>query len=330
MTRMPRLLLLISICATTSALKLTATRRALAGRAAAAASSLALTRPGNAARGAAELDAEYYAKSALNKLRGTSPDVFAARQARVAPVAAAPRAVSPAFADAISSAATKAIAAAANNANVAAVRASAAARAPAERKALAARAARDLDLGATTDALGADMLALFAEASERLSDRGSRAAYCAAVGDALLALANVPAAPEPSLAKIVGGAEDVLRFFKESGYVSSAKLAFEQGGLGEAAEDYRDGYEVKVSASLDGAASILPDSVLEERGVSWHPDFCALALARYFALRGATCAAPTPHGFDEFLLDDVYRDDPRAFSATTLLALFTLAPPPKR
>ena len=123
--RMPRLLLLISICATTSALKLTATRRALAGRAAAAASSLALTHPCLAARGAAELDAEYYAKSALNKLRGTSPDVFAARQARVAPVAAAPRAVSPAFADAISSAATKAIAAAANNANVAAVRASA-------------------------------------------------------------------------------------------------------------------------------------------------------------------------------------------------------------
>jgi hypothetical protein len=72
--------------------------------------------------------------------------------------------------------------------------------------------------------------------------------------------------------------------------------------------------------------SCLADACLEERGVAWHPDPCALALASYLRAAG-TLTAPTPHGFDEFLLDDIYRDDPRAFQPSTLLALFVLAPP---
>ena len=44
-------------------------------------------------RGAAELDAEYYARRAFEKVTNTSPDVFDARRARAAPVAAAARPV---------------------------------------------------------------------------------------------------------------------------------------------------------------------------------------------------------------------------------------------
>ena len=83
---------------------------------------------------------------------------------------------------------------------------------------------------------------------------------------------------------------------------------------------------VKISASLGGSVSCLADACLEERGVAWHPDPCALMLASYFGKSGSL-DAPTPHQFDEFLLDDVYCDDPRAFLPSTLVALYSLAPP---
>ena len=97
-------------------------------------------------------------------------------------------------------------------------------------------------------------------------------------------------------------------------------------GRRDGAAESHNRYEVKLSASLAGAASCVAAAALEETGIAWHPDPCALALSRYLA-PAATLAAPTPHGFDEFLLDDVYRDDPRAFLPSTLVALFTVAKP---
>ena len=94
--------------------------------------------------------------------------------------------------------------------------------------------------------------------------------------------------------------------------------------LAEAADDFASGYEVKTSVALGGAASCLADACLEERGIAWHPDPCLLALASYLTQK-VSLTAPTPHKFDEFLLDDVYRDDPRAFLPSTLLGLFVVA-----
>ena len=68
------------------------TRRALvSGIASAAVPAIAQAR----VRGAAELDAEYYARRAFEKVTNTSPDVFDARQARAAMASVIVRALAP-------------------------------------------------------------------------------------------------------------------------------------------------------------------------------------------------------------------------------------------
>ena len=112
--------------------------------------------PAHARRGAAELDAEYYARSLIDRARGTTPDVFDARRARAAPVAPAARPVDAALLSAVATSGSRALAKAAG-APLAAIEASIDARRPSARKALAVRAARDLADGATSDAAGVDV-----------------------------------------------------------------------------------------------------------------------------------------------------------------------------
>jgi hypothetical protein len=277
-------------------------------------------------RGAAELDAEYYARRAFEKVTNTSPDVFDARRARAAPVAAAARPVDAALLAAVRKKGVSALAAASGS-SARTITDAIAAREPAARKAFATRAARDLDAGdATSDSAGVAVLALYEEAAERLLDKKSRTAFAAAFGAALLANRGPALAPSTSFGSLIKGAEDTLAAWKAAGWTKDVKITFEgSADLAEAADDFASGYEVKTSVSLGGAASCLADACLEERGIAWHPDPSLLALASYFIQSKAALTAPTPHKFDEFLLDDVYRDDPRAFLPSTLLGLFVVA-----
>ena len=277
-------------------------------------------------RGAAELDAEYYARRAFEKVSGTSPDVFEARRARELPVAAAAQPIDAALLAAVRREGAAALAAA-SGASARALADAIAAREPAARKTLAARAARELDGGAaTSDGAGVAVLALYSEAAERLADKKSHAAFATAFGAALLASRGPAPASGASFKALVKGADDLLAAWKAAGWTTETKITFESGAdLAEAADDFASGYEVKASVALSGAASCLADACLEERGIAWHPDPCCLALASYFIQSRVALTAPTPHGFDEFLLDDVYRDDPRAFLPSTLLGLFVVA-----
>jgi hypothetical protein len=242
------------------------------------------------------------------------------------PVAAAARPVDASLLAAVRREGAAALAAA-SGASARALADAIAAREPAARKTLAARAARDLDGGAaTSDGAGVAVLALYSEAAERLADKKGRAAFATAFGAALLATKGPNPASGASFKALVKGADDLLAAWKAAGWTTDVKLTFESGAdLAEAAEDFASGYEVKASVALSGAASCLADACLEERGIAWHPDPCCLALASYFIQSRVALTAPTPHGFDEFLLDDVYRDDPRAFLPSTLLGLFVVA-----
>ena len=298
-------------------------RRALVGGlASAAVPTIAQAR----VRGAAELDAEYYARRAFEKVTNTSPDVFDARRARAAPVAAAARPVDAALLAAVRREGATALAAA-SGASARTITDAIAAREPAARKAFAARAARDLDAGdATSDSAGVAVLALYEEAAERLLDKKSRTAFATAFGAALLASRGPAPAPGASFKSLIKATEDTLAAWKAAGWTKDAKITFESGAdLAEAADDFASGYEVKTSVALGGAASCLADACLEERGIAWHPDPCCLALASWLAQSNVALATPTPHCYDEFLLDDVYRDDPRAFLPSTLLGLFVVA-----
>ena len=277
-------------------------------------------------RGAAELDAEYYARRAFEKVTNTSPDVFDARRARAAPVAAAARPVDASLLSAVRREGAAALAAA-SGASARTITDSIAAREPAARKAFATRAARELAAGdATSDSAGVAVLALYEEAAERLLDKKSRTAFATSFGGALLANRGPAPAPGASFKSLIKGAEDTLAAWKAAGWTKDAKITFEgSADLAEAADDFASGYEVKTSVALGGAASCLADACLEERGIAWHPDPCCLALASYFTQSRCALTAPTPHKFDEFLLDDVYRDDPRAFLPSTLLGLFVVA-----
>ena len=165
-----------------------------------------------------------------------------------------------------------------------------------------------------------------APAAERLQDKKSQTAFATAFGAALLANRGPAPAPGASFKSLIKGAEDTLSVWKAAGWTKDAKITFEgSADLTEAADDFASGYEVKTSVSLGGAASCLADACLEERGIAWHPDPCCLALASYLTQSKVSLTAPTPHKFDEFLLDDVYRDDPRAFLPSTLLGLFVVA-----
>eukprot|EP00629_Pelagomonadales_sp_RCC1024_P001317 CAMPEP_0119265774 /NCGR_PEP_ID=MMETSP1329-20130426/4477_1 /TAXON_ID=114041 /ORGANISM="Genus nov. species nov., Strain RCC1024" /LENGTH=306 /DNA_ID=CAMNT_0007265623 /DNA_START=135 /DNA_END=1051 /DNA_ORIENTATION=- len=285
-------------------------RRALLGAAA------CVPQSAFAARGAAELDAEYYARRAFDAVRGTTPDVIEARKPRVAPVAAAARPVDTKLLASVQREGAAALAKASGG-GAKEVGDAIAAREQDARKAFAARAARDLSSDdGSSDAAGIAVLALYTEASARLTTTKARAAFSRAFGDALLAATPAP----KDFRAVVRGAEDLLGEWKKAGWTTALKISFEgSADVAEASEDWASGYEVKMSVALGGAASCLADACLEERGVAWHPDPCALALASYFRGAGAL-TAPTPHGFDEFLLDDVYRDDPRAFLPSTLLA----------
>ena len=80
-----RLLVAALLQAMVHAAQPTRRRALISGIASAAVPAIAQAR----VRGAAELDAEYYARRAFEKVTNTSPDVFDARRARAAPVAAA-------------------------------------------------------------------------------------------------------------------------------------------------------------------------------------------------------------------------------------------------
>ena len=145
-------------------------------------------------------------------------------------------------------------------------------------------------------------------------------------GAALLANRGPAPAPGASFKSLIKGAEDTLAAWKAAGWTKDVKITFEgSADLTEAADDFASGYEVKTNVALGGATSCLADACLEERGIAWHPDPCCLALASYLTQSKVSLTAPTPHKFDEFLLDDVYRDDPRAFLPSTLLGLFVVA-----
>ena len=132
--------------------------------------------------------------------------------------------------------------------------------------------------------------------------------FATAFGAALLANRGPAPAPGASFKSLIKGAEDTLAAWKAAGWTKDAKITFEgSADLAEAADDFASGYEVKTSVALGGAASCLADACLEERGIAWHPDPCCLALASYLAQSKTkvSLTAPTPHKFDEFLLDDV-------------------------
>ena len=169
------------------------------------------------------------------------------------------------------------------------------------------------------------MLALYEEAAERLLDKKSRTAFATAFGAALLA--NRGPAPAPSFkssskalrTRLLRGKLPVGR--RTRNYVRG-KRGSDRGGrrlrLGLRSQDQRRARRRGVvpgrRVPRRTGHRLAPGPVLPRAGRVLHAVECVLV-----------DRADAAHKFDEFLLDDVYRDDPRAFLPSTLLGLFVVA-----
>lgn len=216
------------------------------------------------ARGAAELDAEYYLRGALGLDRNR--DVFDRREPRQPLEPDVVRPLDPNFAAMVLSAA-----------------------------------------GVRSAASDSDQAAQACEAIYlALKDSDDRTARAARIGDVLYNRL-APAAD----ASLLRGATSIVDAFARANWIVSGTVAFTDG-------DDTDDTPRPLQVTLRRPVTAPVAARLERQGVLYHPDFIGLCLAAFFKRRGFA------GNFDEYLLDDTYRTDPRAFQASSTLILFPL------
>ena len=110
----------------------------------------------------------------------------------------------------------------------------------------------------------------------------------------------------------------VSRSWRDAAWVGAASSA-RYGDDDDDDDDDAALYPRPLKISLANPAPAPALQELEQRGVLWHPDFVGLSLGAYFRRSGLTAVRAS-----EYLLDDVYRPDPRAFVASTTLLLYEL------
>lgn len=130
-----------------------------------------------------------------------------------------------------------------------------------------------------------------------------------ALGDALRT-ALLPSSIDESVS-VRQGAQSLVDTFAAARWIESGTVQFADG-------DDEDDDPRPIQVTLKNPVTATVAAKLEKRGVIYHPDFTGLCLASYFRRRGLSGQ------FDEYLLDDTYRSDPRAFQASSTLLLFQL------
>lgn len=213
-----------------------------------------------AARGAAELDAEYYLRSALGL---DKRDIFERREPRLAPTPPDPRPLDPAFKAAL------------------------------------------LDTIGEPPGDEAEACANFYRRLAAL-DKRERELAARRVGDALLAVLA------PNATGLRAGAQAVVDAWAATGWIEPGSVAR------FADDDDQDDDPRPLQVTLKSPLTARVAADLERSGLIFHPDLTGLSLAAYFRKRGLSS------NFDEYLLDDTYRTDPRAFVASSTLLLFPL------
>ncbi|KAJ8612563.1 hypothetical protein CTAYLR_007193 [Chrysophaeum taylorii] len=209
--------------------------------------------PARGARGAAELDLEYYARGVLGLDR--QRDIFSLREPREEPRASPRRSVDPGFAAAVVAA-----------------------------------------LGETGDDLETACRRFY----EKLSPDA------ASVGDRLFARANA------GQGELRDAAQEIVDAYSSAGWIESGVVAFSDG-------DNDDPEPRALQVTLKGPITApVAASLEQQKGIAYHPDLVGLTIASLCRRRNLNPA------FDEYLLDDTYKTDPRAFVASSVLLLFPI------
>lgn len=218
----------------------------------------------NAARGAAELDAEYYFRGALRLDRDR--DIFDRREPLRPPEPAPNRNLDPDFASIVLAAAGE--------------------RARISTSQQASEVCERIYL--------------------KLVNSDDRTTFAARIGDALCDRIK-----PPTDVPLRDAAQSIVDTFARSNWITSGVVEFADG-------DNEDATPRPLQVTLREPVTAPVAANLERRGFIYHPDFTGLCLASCFRRRGYTGQ------FDEYLLDDTYRSDPRAFQASSTLLLFQL------
>ena len=239
------------------------------------------------ARGAFELDAEYYARSLLGLDKDR--DVFDRREPLKTPEAFAICSVDETFATEVLTLAARCARSVAPNFDYAA---------PSSL--------------ATSDAVSAATFDFYERAARALATREKRERFQRLLGEALLPLSSKNADQG-----LLVGARAVLETWKTHGWIESGTVSFADGD-----DDDDDPRPLQVTLRRPATAPAFAD--LEKQGQLWHPSFVGCALGAYFSDSLQQKKDTRIRKFDEYLLDDTYRTDPRAFRASSLLLLFAL------
>ncbi|KAJ1459021.1 hypothetical protein M885DRAFT_512181 [Pelagophyceae sp. CCMP2097] len=313
-------LVVLARCAALAPLQ---TRRLVLDSTVAAVGAVVTARPdsANAARGAAELDAEYYIKSLF---KTDKRDVFDLRAPSLMIEQLPSRTIDAVFAGELSRRVAKQIAAFATDTQTGAASPHVAAELDALRLSELAAFSKtgNITLGESTGS-AFECFCLYLLADKSITTKPSRLAFGVALGSELLCTLRRPTADvvkgAVTSSSLLRGAEAILSLWRARGWIGK-----------ESAVRYGDGDDdddddpalfprpLRVELAKDVPARATTE--LERRGVLWHPDFVGLSLAAYFR----DCGLENTR-FDEFLLDDTYRTDPRAFVASTTLLLFPLS-----
>ena len=154
----------------------------------------------------------------------------------------------------------------------------------------------------TSDDVSDAAKGFYTAAAKTFTTPQQRDAFQRCLGDALLLdLGGVPSRQS----SLRAGVATVLDVWTTHGWIEKASIDGED--------------DLSLQVTLRRPVTATAAAQLEKLGLIWHPDFVGCSLASYLA----TTTKTRPQ-FDEYLLDDTYRTDPRAFQASSVLLLFPL------
>mmetsp|Transcript_12592 Transcript_12592/g.16946 ORF Transcript_12592/g.16946 Transcript_12592/m.16946 type:complete len:291 (+) Transcript_12592:1942-2814(+) len=241
--------------------------------------------PAFAARGAAELDAEYYFRALLKLDRDR--DIFDRRRPRISIEPLKTRFVDESFARAIFSDASYCLSKWGGK------------WIPPE--------------SIVTSDVATDACRDFYETAVNvLQSKEQRQNFANDFGDSLFERVSL-SLQKQDLKSLRFGAQAIVNTWNSYGWIDSGSVVrFED-------DDDQDDTPRPLQVELKFPVTAPAAAQLEQSGIIWHPSFVGLSLATFFR---RTLSLPSPCPFQEYLLDDTYRSDPRAFQASSTLLIF--------
>lgn len=302
-------------------------RRRFLASAAGAAAALAAPGPSHAAKGAAELDFEYYWRDLLTSNKASTTG---AREARTWPAA---RKLDGGFVEAVS---TDVVAAIGSGGGVLAdIESTRATLLPSfERRKL-------FDANDLTDSYSFESWAFAAAtvANARLPTLARRAAFERRVGRAVLEATNMvpptPGAAPPALSEIDAALRRTMKALRGANYITGFSISYGLGGGSDDGVDAEDDREfaagagaVDVSVTVDDEATINASALLYGSGATrdgvppTEISLAGLAIGEVCRSMAVVNKRPT-----SYFLDGTYREDPSDFRATQQIWQLQLAGP---